>query len=418
MKYLIKKNNKSYIFCLFAARENLEDIVNIYKFFISNFLNTYNQFTIYNFKKTNKKNRDNIYKLFKNKNLKIIYIENNDDFLQQIEGKNLFAIDALDKNFQNFRNRMIINKKNVYLIFIMNIGPISNTKTDKKTKLNYKNYFFLFLNNFKKKFFRLLILLNIFPKTLFYFDSRIRIIEKFNKNSFRKLILQFPFLNFLINYYNIKKINSNSFESYKVGKSKIHNKNIIFIDGNFKHQDILLREGANVIGNKKKYFFALKSYFGFIENILKKKIEIILHPSSKLSDYEDYFSSFKISKGNTDQKIYNSSLVIFHESSSIVDAIISKKKIISFETELLGNYIKSRINFYKNELGISSINIDKPVERVDLNKKKFIKLITTSNKKLKRYKKENLVSDNDNLPSHKVVLEVKNFIKKLENEKK
>ena len=50
---------------------------------------------------------------------------------------------------------------------------------------------------------------------------------------------------------------------------------------------------------------------------------------------------------------------MFHESSSIIQAILLKKKIINLQGKTLGNYVNSRCNLYANPLGLKKIDIDK-----------------------------------------------------------
>ena len=90
---------------------------------------------------------------------------------------------------------------------------------------------------------------------------------------------------------------------------------------------------------------------------IKKKVEIALQPSSNLKYIRNYFLILKF-QGYTNYKIYKSSIVIFHESSAVIDAIISNKKIISFQTKFLGEYLFNRTNYYKTNLQLPSINID------------------------------------------------------------
>ena len=72
---------------------------------------------------------------------------------------------------------------------------------------------------------------------------------------------------------------------------------------------------------------------------LKNIQKITLYPVKTIS----YSKNFIIYKGKTKEKVLESYMVVFHESSSVMDAIISKKKILIFETDLFGKYFSKRI---------------------------------------------------------------------------
>ena len=102
-------------------------------------------------------------------------------------------------------------------------------------------------------------------------------------------------------------------------------------------------------------------------------------------------------------------LVIFHESSAIVDALITKKKIISFQTELLGKYLYNRIKLYENTLNLFNINIDVPIDKSKLTKNRLLKQMKSNKKKLNTYVYNYLKSDGENLPSEKIIKVISNY---------
>ncbi len=298
----------------------------------------------------------------------------------------------------------------------MDIGFIPNTASYKNKKISFQNKIYNLRRFLERYFCRLLILLNIYPKTQFYFESNIKIVNKYKKNTLRNFILKFPLLDFLLNFKIIENINSKTFEYYKKYKLKKAKPRILFIDGNYKHGDVLEREGKVVNQNKEKYLNALRNYLQYLKKIFKKDIYICLHPSSDLNDYKKLFPSFKINKGNTREQIYNSSIVVFHESSAVIDAIISKKKIISFQTELLGKYYFNRINLYISNCDLYSIHIDKPIKDFKLSKNEILRKLNYKNAKMNNYINQNILSDRQKIPSEKILNVISKFIYK--NEKK
>lgn len=395
-------------FCLITSSTQLEKMLNIYKYYIPEIINKYGNFTIINFCKIDNKKILKNSKIFKNsekKKINIFQPRNKSEFLEFVKNKKIIALDCLGKKFEDFKLRFLIKKPNIHLILLLDFGNISNEDNIDGWNTEYKK--FILLKKINKIIYRLFILLNLFPKTQLYFESRKKIYENYINSKIRKFIKKFLFLKFLINFKKVYKINSGAYEDYiKFAKQdKVDSKKIIFIDGNYNHPDIVAREGINI---KQKYFKHLETKFFLIEKIFKKKIEICLHPSSNKKEYQKFFKRFKVYKGKTKEKILKSDMVLFHESSSIMSALMSKKKIIILETDLLGKYLSKRISSYKKILGLPSIKLE---DNIDFKKSDIVKKIESSKRNINMFVKKNLQSDNNNLPSKKFIKIIDQFIK-------
>ena len=405
--------NKNYIFCLLTSTIEENKIFDIYDNYISEIIKKYGKFTIINFcryeHKKKKRNNSKIFKDAYSNKVDFFYPKNKSEFLNYIKNKKVLAIDSLGKTFKEFGIRYLIKRQNIFLILITNIGYLSNEeKTFTNTSKKNKNFLFIkFLNKF---IYRLFILLNLFPKTYLYFESRKKIFENFQNGKIRKITKKFPIFDFLLNFINVYKINSTAYDNYINYQKENRNKkgNIVFIDGNYKHQDIAQRENIDLNNLKNKYFKLLKIQFNYLEKIFKKKVEICLHPSSDKNSYKKYFKNFIIYKGKTKEKVLESYMVVFHESSSVMDAIISKKKILIFETDLFGKYFSKRINFYKEILKLPSINIE---NSTNLTRSKILKKFKSTSKYRNFYVKNNLNSDGTELATKKIIRIIEKLIK-------
>ena len=127
---------------------------------------------------------------------------------------------------------------------------------------------------------------------------------------------------------------------------------------------------------------------------------ICVHPKNCDKVFFSYFKQFIIKKYQTSKIITKSSIVLFHDSSSITDAILQKKKIISLNSELLGNYLNNSTKLYSKILGLHSIELDKNYE---LNKIELIKKLNATKKKINFYAKNNLKSDGNRLGKDKIL---------------
>lgn len=129
----------------------------------------------------------------------------------------------------------------------------------------------------------------------------------------------------------------------------------------------------------------MEQIFKILKKKFKKDVLVCLHPSSNLKIYKKYFSNRVIKIGMTQKLISQSSLVLAHESSLIIDSINLSKPIIILKSENLGNFINERCLRYINIFKLVHINIDqnKNVLINKINKLKIsritVKKITTKN---------------------------------------
>jgi len=203
---------------------------------------------------------------------------------------------------------------------------------------------------------------------------------------------------------NIYLINSKHIDFSQRLKNHLPQDKIVFIDGNYKNDEFFFRENLDIKKIEQNYFIYLSKVLKKLESIFQKKIEIALHPSSDEKVYKEFFNKLdiQVSKGNTRKKIYQAYLVLFHESSAIMDAIFLKKKIVSLSTDLFGKYHSDRVRFYKEKLKLLSIDIK---EGVKLSKKDILQKLEAGIVTYNQYL-ENINSEKNYLKSSEKVIKV------------
>jgi hypothetical protein len=397
--------------CLFVASDDVSKEINIYNEIILKIVEKLGSFTIINFNNILKKDqnliydKNNIYILRNKFGDRVHYLNplKRKEFLEYIGRDKIFAIDSLGKSFKFFLIRRLINKENIKLILIMNLGFVSNELPYLIN--NFKGYLFKFKKKINNLIYKFLVIINFFPNIFIYFESRKEIYQGCVKNKKKKLSFFFPFLNILY-FENVYQINSKSYERYLENINNLEEKKIIFLDGNYRHPDIINRENLDIIQLKKNYFQKIEFFFKWIENIYNQKVEICLHPSSDFNEYKSFFKDRIISINLTNEKIIKSSIVIFHESSAILDAIIFKKKIISLSTKLFGRYISDRIFYYQKELNLYSIDLD---NYENYNSRDIKNDLKYSIKNYDTYINNYIKTDNEELGSDKIIRILKNY---------
>ena len=319
--------------------------------------------------------------------------------------KDLVAFNCLGKSINYFYILALIKKLNIKLILVQNLGDISNPEEVRCN--NFIALFFKINRNLTYLIFRFFTFINIFPVIEIYFESKRDIVKNCQNNFFmKKLESIFPFFKF---YYFRKTvlINSKIFDELKKKNNKLNKKYIVFLDSNFFHKDRLIREGEELEYEAKKYFRSLENFLQKLSILYKKKIIICLHPSSNEKIYRNNLKKFKITKYSTQEYIRNSFIVIFHESSSIVNAIFLKKKIICTTSKTLGSYVNSRIDRFANKLKFFKYNLD---SAIPLNKKKLIEKLIQRKKKYNKYIKNNVAANGEEFGKVTIIKELnKNY---------
>ena len=310
---------------------------------------------------------------------KIYYPKNFHEIRKLIQKKDSIFISHLENNIKMFRFLNLIHKNKKKLFKISNNAALEQYKV-----ILNKNLFFniqkLFKYKFKKKLFTIiniiLTYLNLLPKFDIIFECSQNKIKKYNKIIFKKII----------------RINSNSYDKLIYNKINIKREKIVFLDSNFSHNDRIYLDSNPSKKQYIEYLHQLKSLFEIIEIKFNSKIIICLHPTTDIKIFKSIFKKNNIIKGKTDFYVKKAKLLLFHESSSILDAIILNKKIINLQSALMGKYFQYRNELYNKEIKLKKINLEDNfinIKEINTQKQKgyksFIKLNLTSN--IKQYNK-------------------------------
>tara|TARA_Y100001970_G_C14259681_1_gene878903 strand:- start:6857 stop:7924 length:1068 start_codon:yes stop_codon:yes gene_type:complete len=333
-------------------------------------------------------------------NFKIINIYDEIDLFNFCKDKDVVAINEIGKDPRFFKIYYLLKKYSIKQILITNFGHFGRSTG---LSLKFKNWYkpsHLFHKG-SYYIFRILTILNIFPKIEILFESDKKIIKAIKNGISAKLENLFSFIK-IIYFKKTVLINSRSFYHYKKYRKRICNKStIVYGDTPFFSRDrISVEYGVSRI-KEKNYYKNLNFFLKNLSNLLNYKVVICTKPGYS---YKNKFSrNFKISTKRTVEEIPSCGLFVFSASSTVLEAVVFGKKIINIKSNYLGNFINNHGNQYSKKLGISSINID---ENFRL-KKKDIKFNTI---KYKKFIREKLITDKNNDPNKKIIdIVKKNF---------
>ena len=357
-------------------------IINVGKILGNNKLNINHNFNE-KFEVLNPVNYNELYKLLKFYNIPILY--------------------CLSLDLQFFKINFFLAKLKNKKFVISNLGyQPQNFNYVNQTFINNFIFFFKFRINYYLK--RLLLLFGIFPKIDYFFESSQYIIDNINQGLSKKL----DALNFGVNfsyYKNVIKINSRVWDNHLYKKFEQTEEYIVFIDGMiFDHPDRIMREGPVNLKNRNNYYQQINKLLIHLSEKYKKEVIICLHPKNNLSENNKDFKKFKCIKFQTDKYINRSYIVLFHEGSSIIEAVLLKKKIINIDGKSLGPYINNRAKLYRDLLNLKKVDLDNYL--IDIENIKDKDFNNLSN--FEEYIKKNIVFDKGVSGAYQIINHLKN----------
>ena len=330
---------------------------------------------------------------FRNDNVEYFCPKDKSEFKIFMQNKKIYAISNLGRYFSDIPIHLLMSKYDIKLFQVSFVGNIQETSFKFKNIFRFIIYFFN--KNISYKIITILSILGIVPKVEIRFTS---ISSLVNKKNFLRKLLEF----FKISY--VKKyilVNSRSYDMAIEKKNYLSQENIIYLDPMINNVELKAVEGNIDQKNFSNHYYQLKKFLKKIEFLFKKKKIIFLHPRDNFSEKEKIFEDFKVVQHETGENILKSSLVIFFETSAIIDAIIFKKKLLTLYSNFISSTFKTGADRYVNKLSILQININDIDKLEDYNK--INSDLEKSTLNYDKYIKENIKPDTDEAGHLKII---------------
>ncbi len=270
------------------------------------------------------------------KNLEIFTPKSINEFKKFMFDKQIIGIQNLSRNLSDLLIHYVIAKSKIQQIMISNFG-FFNTKF--KTSINDKisrpfaNFFYFLNKSIGQKIILFLTNIRIFNKIDVRFTSDKGMLERINKNFLKKILYK-------LNLFYSKEIiliNSKIYDSFNKKTFQENQNKIVLLDTFLDHPD-----GSSIIKkvsdeNKKKHYINLKLFIEKISNHFGKKVTVCIHPKDNLENKKLIFKNYDVKQYETQKNIYEAFLVLYFDTSAIVDAILLKKKIIFITSKYIPN---------------------------------------------------------------------------------
>jgi len=364
-------------------------------------LNNFNWFT---------KKKHGFEKIFRdfsfNKKIKFYNPKNSVELDSFFKDKDFHGIITLGKTVNELPIHLLLKKHNVKFFQISNFGNKQIGELPSK-KSFLRGYFNIIWRVFMHKLFIILKVFGVIPKIEIRFTSnKIWTNLSKKKQSIYNKIIRF----FKISYAKkVIIINSRAYDLLNKNKFIKNEKYIILLDEMFNNEQYLRLGTYTDKKIIKIHYENLIKKLKIISKYYKKKVIICIHPSDNLKEKKNIFSDFIVKQYQTKKYIYQSKLVLFFESSAIIDAIILKKKIMTILSNALDTNQTANNMHYVNEIDIPFLNVDEDLtfDKDTINKYKYDK--KKINKSYNSYINKYIAPDNSNIQGY---VKISNIIKK------
>ena len=336
-------------------------------------------------------------------NIEFINPFDSKDFANFMYGKELIAINKIGRNFSEWKVYFLFAKYKIKQIQISNLGNIQ-TNVQLVKRYIFRGILKKIYHDYSHKIIVLLSNLGLVPKIEIRFVTDVRIIDykKKGESPFKKIFNYF-------NFHFAKEfilVNSRSFDEVKERKNEIDEDRIVLLPVNpGTYVDFVQDASSNETMNKKsveKYFYYIKKLITHLSNIYNKKVIVCIHPAENLKLMKQFLPDFEIVQYKTRENIFKAFMVLFHDSSAIIDAILLKKRIIT----LSSIYINKNHNIcgddYAQKVGILKMSLE---DQININKNHFISQLDKAKEHYLNYIKSNIAPDG-NEPGHEKIIRI------------
>jgi hypothetical protein len=332
-------------------------------------------------------------------NIEIFIPKTIKDFEDFMIDKELIAINTIGRFFSDLKINFLLGRHPIKQTQIQNIG-FFNTDSKLLNKSFRKRLGFKINKYYGHKLTVLLSNFGLLPKIQIRFTSSSEIIDIINKSFVKKIL-------FKLKLFYVKEfvlINSRSFDIFKKNEIKTSEDKIVLMDYNLNNPEAIAYQGNLNQINIEKHYYYLNKITNNLSNMYNKKVVVCIHPNDNLELKKKYFPNLEVVQYQTMENVYKAFLVLFIESSAIVDAILLKKRIINLISNFSGEITMNwSLEWYKR-IGFLRINIE---DELKINNNKLLSKLDDAKKNYSNYIKSFIAPDGNNIGCEKIIKTLK-----------
>ena len=334
---------KKYIAFL-CTTNNLNEVLGPHETLFKKLGNSFEKFYIINFihlkffsdesAKKGKFDADININIKKHKNLEIFTPKSLYEIKNFMLDKRIIGIQNLSRNLSDLLIHFAIAKFKISQIMISNFGFFNTkfkTSLDDKISKPFANLFKFLNKTLGQKIILFLANLRILNKIDIRFTSDKRMIDSINKNIFKKVLYKLR----ILYSKEIILINSKNYDNFSEKIFENSQKKIVLLDAFLEHSDASSITKKISDEDKTKHYKNLNIFLEKISSYYKKNITICIHPKDNLENKKKIFNNCDVVQFQTQKNIYQAFIVLYFDTSAIVDAILLKKKIIFINSKYI-----------------------------------------------------------------------------------
>ena len=333
-------------------------------------------------------------------NIEFYNPQNSNDFEHFMKEKELIGINNFGNRIPELKVFFLFKRHKIKQVKISAIG-VSHHMLVPIKKFFWKSLLWKLKHFYSYKFTVLLSNLGLISKMEIRFVSNPDILKyKKKSNTIYRKIFNYFKLSFAKEFI---LINCRSFDIIKSNKIKVDENQIVLLDERLN--DYQWARFRKLLDKKKiiEHYYKLNRILKQLSNVYKKKIIVCIHPNDDLESKKKYFSDFEVVKYQTRENIYKAFMVLFFQSTAIIDAILLKKKILTIISNAMDeNQINAGFHWIK-ELGIEKINIDDDIIVDAVNKNAFLLKLDKATKNYSNFINSYMAADGSNLGYEKII---------------
>ena len=350
--------------CLLTSFESLNATYHTNKKLYNTISKEFSEFYIVNIDNLQFFSKPKKYKFsdeLKNRPKNIIFFnpQNSKEFKDFASDKVLIVINNFGKSFFDLKTHLLVKNKNIIQVQIKNIGLLPMTQTISKTHI-VKTLNYLILVKLFKKITTILSIVGVINKLDISFICNKEITNSLKKNILKKFLYEKQ----LLFTKEFCEVNSKFNDELKKYNKNLSNKYIVHLDYYLNYHEETNLRGEMDQSLLKLHHDSVQNFLLLAQKKLNKEVIICIHPMYPMEYFENFYKDLKVVKYKTADFIKDADLVTFFNSSSIINAILLKKKIIQLSSKLMGKNKQSHFTVYKNKLGLPSIELDKFNEEI------------------------------------------------------
>ena len=332
-------------------------------------------------------------------NIEIFIPKTIKDFEDFMIDKELIAINNVGRFLSDLKINFLLGRYPIKQIQIQNIG-FHNTNTKLLNISFWEKLTFKLNKYYGHKLTVLLSNFGLLPKIQIRFTSSSEIIDIINKSFVKKILLKLKL--FYVKEFVL--INSRSFDIFKKNEIKTSEDKIVLIDFNLNHPEAVAYQGNLDQINIEKHYYYLNKLTNNLSNMYNKKAVVCIHPYDNLELKKKYFPNLEVVQYQTTENTYKAFLVLFIESSAIVNAILLKKRILNLISNFSGENVSNYTLEWTKRVGFLRINIE---DELKINNNKLLSKLDDAKKNYSNYIKSFIAPDGNNIGCEKIIKTLK-----------